>query len=318
MRLDNADWPTFGWIADVRPALRKAAQGGRSVVLATLVGREGPAPRPVGTQMLFDGTAATGYFSGGCMEADIANHAAACLDDGQPRHLVYGNGSPWIDIRLTCGGRLEILLERISPDDPAVATLLEFESDRRPARWESDGRFRRALDALDASERAEPAGTGYSLLYRPTWRLAVWGSDPIALAIAELAAATGFDTLLIRPDQPSLPSPFPAIRCIERAAAASNAFAIDHWTAVVAATHDDATDDEAVRHALRGGAFYAGVLGAAARCDRRLARLADAGVHADLIALIRSPIGVAGCGNAPREIAVSVIAEILQARPDNG
>ncbi|MDE2413122.1 MAG: XdhC family protein, partial [Sphingomonadales bacterium] len=119
MQLNDADWPTFGWIADVRPALREASRGGRSVVLATLTGQSGAAPRPIGTQMVFDGAAATGYFSGGCLEADVANHAAVVLADGAPRRLVYGEGSPWIDVRLVCGGRIEILLERIAPDDDA-------------------------------------------------------------------------------------------------------------------------------------------------------------------------------------------------------
>lgn len=318
MQLDDADWPIFGWAADIRPALGEAAREGRPVVLATLIGLDGPAPRPVGTQMLFDGAAATGYFTGGCLEADIANHAAACLRDGEPRYLIYGRGSPWIDIRLTCGGRLEILLERIDPGDSAVAGLLELESCRQLAHWISDGRQRRV------AHPNEPSADGfvnphYSLHYPPRWRLVVVGSDPIALAIAQLAEATGFETLLLRPDRPQSASPFAAIRCLPGATAETwRTLTIDRWTAVVAATHDDALDDEAMRQALHGKAFYAGALGAAARSAGRALRLAEAGLPDDRIASIRSPIGLAGCGKAPREVAVSVIAEILQTRSSPG
>src|SRR5437868_2970441 len=124
---------------DVRPSLRQAREAGQACVLATLIEVEGGGPRPVGTQMVFAPGITAGYFSGGCVESDVADHAAACLDDGQPRTLVYGAGSPWPDIRLLCGARIEIFLERVAPDDPALAELLAAHEERRPVVWVSDG-----------------------------------------------------------------------------------------------------------------------------------------------------------------------------------
>ena len=139
MKLKNGDWPTFGWTTDMRPAMVRARGHGHDIVLGTLTDVEGPSPRPVGTQMVLRRETATGYFSGGCLEADVANHALTVLRDGEPRRLIYGRNSPWIDIRLLCGGRLEILLERIAPDDPTVAMLQDLAEERRPAFWKSDG-----------------------------------------------------------------------------------------------------------------------------------------------------------------------------------
>ena len=115
------DWPMFGVAEDVRPAMRQARDAGHAMVLATLVAVAGGGPRPEGTQMVFAAGVLAGYFSGGCVEGDVAGHAWACLADGQARTLVYGDGSPWPDIRLLCGARIEIFLERVAADDDEIA-----------------------------------------------------------------------------------------------------------------------------------------------------------------------------------------------------
>jgi xanthine dehydrogenase accessory factor len=133
------EWPLFGFADDVRPALRAASEAGEPLALATIVDLDGGGPRPVGTQMTITRRAVSGFLSGGCLEGDVAAHAASVLEDGTPRRLVYGAGSPWPDIRLLCGARIEILLERLGPDDDATAALLTLAGERIPAVWLSDG-----------------------------------------------------------------------------------------------------------------------------------------------------------------------------------
>ena len=113
MREPLPEWPMFGMADDVRPALAQAQQGNLPIALATLTSVEGGGPRPPGTQMVFAHGIVSGYFSGGCVESDVADHAFACLEDGAPRRLVYGAGSPWPDIQLLCGARIEIFVERV-------------------------------------------------------------------------------------------------------------------------------------------------------------------------------------------------------------
>src|SRR3990167_2856238 len=98
MRDSLPEWPLFGMADDVRPALAQARQWKIPLALATLVAVEGGGPRPGGTQMAFADGIVAGFFSGGCVESDVADHAFACLEDGEPRRLVYGEGSPWPDI----------------------------------------------------------------------------------------------------------------------------------------------------------------------------------------------------------------------------
>jgi xanthine dehydrogenase accessory factor len=181
------EWPLFGMAQDVRPALRRARDAGQPLALATLIGVEGGGPRPPGTQMVFADGIVAGYFSGGCVESDIADHAFACLADGEPQTLVYGEGSPWPDIRLLCGARIEIFVERVPADDPALAELLAAEIERRPVAYVSDGYSR--VCAAEVSPWPEAA---VEKAYEPVPRLIVVGGDPTALAIAQLGAQAEF------------------------------------------------------------------------------------------------------------------------------
>jgi len=304
----------FGVAEDVRPALRRAAEEHRALVLATLVSVEGGGPRPEGTQMVFAPGILAGYFSGGCVEGDVAGHAWACLEDGAPRTLVYGEGSPWPDIRLLCGARIEIFLERITAGDSALAELLSATAERRPVTYVSDGTTR--LCAADVSPWPEAAVVKH---YEPTPRLVVVGGDPTALAIAELGVKSGFETTLVRPKGPEAPPPIPGVAYRrDEPAPALAAIGLDPWTSVAVATHDLETDRAALKAALPSQAGYVGLLGARRRLAGRLAELQAEGMAEGALARLHAPIGLDIGGKAPFEVAVSVIGEITALRYARG
>lgn len=300
------DWPDYGLADDQRPALRKALAVGRPALLATIAALGDGGPRPVGTQMVFAEGLVSGFLSGGCVEGDVAGHARACLADGAPRRLVYGEGSPWPDIRLLCGARIEILVERIAPDDAAAADLFRLMDARRPAVWVSDGE-RRAC-----SEDAQPWPGALVRRHDPVWRLAVIGGDPTALAIAQLGAQSGFETTLVRPRGPAVPPPLTGVAYSrDDPARALAGIGLDAWTAVAVCSHDLDIDHEALRTALASPAPYVGLLGARKRLAERLARLRADGIHEIAIGKLRSPIGLDLGGKAPWEVAVAAIGEVV-------
>ena len=331
MRLQDIDWPLFGLADDVRPTLEALTLSGEPAVLATLFDAEGGAPRGVGAQMLIGREAVTGYLSGGCVEADVALHAEAVLADGAPQRLVYGRGGP-ADVRLPCGGRIEVLLERIQPGDPAAGRLLELTAARIPALWISDGDVHACLapgesaaklpmglrDALRLAGRGGICGGQAEpfALYRrfdPPPRLIVFGADPPALAMASLGAQLGFTTSFVRPKGPLTPPPLPGVRYLRSDPAAALAEAgPDAWTCVAVANHDIDLDEAALLEALGSDAAYVGVLGSKRRIGERLGRLRARGLSEDRIARLHAPIGLPLAGKAPWEIAVSVIGEIVQ------
>ncbi|HEY4031045.1 MAG TPA: XdhC family protein [Caulobacteraceae bacterium] len=330
------EWPAFGLQSDVRPALRRAADAGRPVVLGTLYAHEGAAPLGEGAQILFDAEgsgvwAAAGFLSGGCVEGDIALHAQAVLEGGEPRRLVYGRGGP-PDIRLLCGSRIEVMLERIGPDEPALERLLELEAARRPALWLSDGGIRACLaedeapanlpaalrpvlaKACERPAVSGPVGAAIFRRHAPRFRLVVVGGDPTTLAIARLAVEAGFETTLVRPKGPSTPPPAPGAQYFRgEPAEAFRALGLDPWTAVAVATHDIDIDHDALRVALPSAAGYVGALGSRKRIPERLTRLTMDGVPEAAVARLKAPIGLDIGARAPWEIAVSVIAETIQA-----
>jgi xanthine dehydrogenase accessory factor len=305
------EWPTFGVAEDVRPAMRQARDSGQPFVLATLVSVGGGGPRPEGTQMVFAPDILAGYFSGGCVEGDVAGHAWACLHDGKPRTLVYGEGSPWPDIRLLCGARIEIVLERVAADDPALGELLAAEVERRAVVYASDGVSRRCGSGV----RARP-GDRVLKAYEPVWRLVVIGGDPTALAIAELGARSEFETTLVRPKGPATPPPIAGVAYRrDEPGNALAAIGADAWTAVAVATHDLETDRAALKAALPSAAGYVGLLGARRRLAGRLEELRVEGVSKAVIDRLHAPIGLDNIGGkAPFEVAVSVIGEIMAVR----
>ncbi len=300
------DWPDYGLADDQRPALRGALAAGRPAVLATIAALGDGGPRPVGTQMVFADGLVSGFLSGGCVEGDVAGHARACLTDGAPRRLVYGEGSPWPDIRLLCGARIEILLERVLPGDAATAELFRLMDARRPAVWVTDGVTRSCGEAPSA-----PSG---ALVRRhdPVWRLAVIGGDPTALAIAQLGAQSGFETTLIRPRGPAGPPPLSGVAYSrETPTVALAAIGLDAWTAVAVCSHDLDTDHEALLAALPSPAPYVGLLGARKRLAERIAMLRSAGVTGIGLEKLRAPIGLDLGGKAPWEVAVATVGEVI-------
>lgn len=308
------EWPMFGLAADVRPQMKAALAAGRACALVTLHTLEGGGPRPVGTQMLFAGDRAAGFLSGGCVEGDVAVHAARTLADGEPRRLVYGEGGPWPDIRLLCGARIELLVERIAADDAPAARLMALTDARRPALWTTDG-VRRGVSEVEGPAPAcavDDQPFQLRRYYSPVPRLIVVGGDPTALAIAALGAQTGYETSLVRPKGPPEPPPIGSVGYSRAEPAdALAAIGVDRWTAVAVAAHDWDVDHDALAAALPSRAAYVGVLGARRRLPERMARLRAAGVSETDLARLKGPIGLDLGGKAPWEVAVAVIGEII-------
>ncbi|UVI40290.1 XdhC family protein [Qipengyuania spongiae] len=305
-------WPVHGLEDDVRPRMFAVADAGEVFALATIVAADG-GPRPEGAQMVVTNAAAYGFLSGGCIEDDVARHGREVIDGGDPRTLVYGEGSPFIDIRLPCGGRIEVAIERVPPDDPALQNLRELTGARRPAMWLSDGETRFCVGIEEAG-----AASRYPIERRhdPVQRLVVVGSDPFALAIAGMGRAVGWDTVLLSPFGPTGDPPF-GVSCNRRPL--SEAFGdldLDLWTAVAVATHDLEADRDALVPSLLSPAGYVGVLGSRRKLGQRREGLAAAGLSEAQIARLHAPIGIPIPAASPWEVAVSVVGEIIAQRRD--
>lgn len=302
-----SDWYVAGLEDDMRPRMFAAAERGEAFSLVTIVAAEGGGPRGPGAQMVVTADEMAGFLSGGCIESDVAIHARKVLETGEPTHLIYGRGSPFVDTRLPCGGRLDLLVERVKADDPVIAGLRTAERDRRAVTLMSDGRQRRLAEGV-------VAGPGAVRVYAPTQRLVVIGADPFAMAMAQQGLVQGWAVTLVRPRGPEAPPPLAVAYSRRPSAEALRELAPDPWTAVAVATHDADLDHDALVAALNSAAGYVGVLGSRRRLPERLSRLTADGISEQSLSRLHAPIGLPIAARSPQEVAVSIVAEIVGAR----
>ena len=85
-----------------------------------------------------------------------------------------------------------------------------------------------------------------------------------------------------------------------------------HYVAIVTRGHS--FDREALAQALTSHASYIGMIGSKAKREQVYAFLRAQGVPDTELAAVRCPIGLPIGAETPRQIAVSVVAELLAAR----
>lgn len=297
---------------DLAPLDALAATGEPSV-LAIITATQGPSYRSIGSVMAFlPGDRHIGSLSSGCIEADLAIHACAVLEDGQPRTVLYGQGSPYIDIQLPCGGGLEILLVP-RPNRPVLKHLIDTLANRRPGYL----CVHRETGVIESVDEIELSAATHCLVvrYEPELQFFIFGKGPEANTFAELSHAIGYQSLLLLPDSDTLnktgTSLCPTQKLVESCIPEN--IQLDAWSAVILFFHDHDWEPPIIAEALNSDAFYIGAQGSYRARDARLAELVAMGIDAPILGRVRGPIGLVPSARDPRTLAVSVMAEVLAA-----
>nr|WP_303649617.1 XdhC family protein [Asticcacaulis machinosus] len=147
---------------------------------------------------------------------------------------------------------------------------------------------------------------GFVRRYRPKGRIVIVGQGPIVIMLAQLAAMAEMDTVIYSPDAMvigSLPDAQPL-----RDERDFDAGLLDADSALVTLFHDHAFEPQILKAALRSPAFYIGALGSKRAHQARLEALNGCG---DLTR-IKGPAGVYIGAKTPPEIALSIMAEIIE------
>lgn len=297
-----------------RDPLARIAEADGPAVLALITGVEGPSYRPVGAVMAIipegDRHGLIGTLSSGCVEADIAHHALRVLAEGQPRRIRYGQGSPFIDIQLPCGGGLEILL--LPHPDPV---LLREIGAARAARQVCVLRIdpETGVMALQADGQTGYQGRDFILRIEPELQFLVFGKGPEAFTFAALTRSVGYPGLLLSPDAETLDSAA-AAGCPTQALIRPGwprGLTADAWTSVTLFFHDHDWEPVILKGALDTEAFYIGSQGSQRAAAARRGALAEMGVTDQAIARLHGPVGLIRSARDARTLAVSVLAEVL-------
>lgn len=98
----------------------RALQSGKQLVTATIISGSGSIPRASGSKMIvYDDSSISGTIGGGVVEREIIDAAGDLFQTGTARVEVFGT-DPHFDNNAQCGGKVQVLMEHIRPDDAAV------------------------------------------------------------------------------------------------------------------------------------------------------------------------------------------------------
>lgn len=341
-------------IADVNQWL----SAGKTVAVATVVSTWGSAPRREGAKLALtmDGEIA-GSVSGGCVEGAVVEAGREVLENDQPRLLHFGvaDETAW-EVGLACGGEIEIFVAPLDPSVYAQArTWLEAERagvvatviagpdellgeqlllDDSGATAGSlgldldEGAIAATRAAL-ASGRPERFALGtqpetvelFLDVLLPPATLVVIGGVHIAIPLTRMARAIGYQTIVIDPRRAfGSEERFPHVDRLLQAwpQQALPELSLGAHTAVALLTHDPKIDDPALKIVLRKPAFYVGALGSRRTHARRRERLLAAGLAPEQVDRIHGPIGLEINARTPEEIAVAILAEIVETKNKEG
>jgi xanthine dehydrogenase accessory factor len=175
---------------------------------------------------------------------------------------------------------------------------------------------RSALDE-DKSRTVDIDGeTIFLQVHNPPWRMLIIGAVHIAQPLARMADLAGYEVSVIDPRGAfATAERFPGVEVSDEwPDEALERLAPDARCAVVTLTHDPKLDDAALEIALRSPAFYIGSLGSKKTHGKRIDRLHESGFDDAAIGRIRGPVGLSIGAKSPAEIAVSILAQIIEAR----
>lgn len=267
-----------------------------ALVIVTHV--SGGALRSVGALMAVTDDAVAGYVSNGCVDADITAQARRGIGGA----FTYGEGSPFRDIVLPCGGRIDIAMVP-KPDAAVIEVLLTTLENRKVAKFSVTSDFQIAVKGEDVFQH----------IIAPKLRLRIAGRGEALLALTQLAQGAGLEVILQSPDQfESLesqhltdPANIPSVND-------------DPRTAVICLFHDHDWEPQLLRQAVQGPAFYIGAMGSTRTHAQRRERLAGLGVSPAAIDKIKGPIGLLPAMRDANFLAVSILADVLAAARKGG
>jgi xanthine dehydrogenase accessory factor len=294
-------------------------RAGHAVTLVTVVETWGSAPRPPGALLAVrDDGVVSGSVSGGCVEDDLIARVKAGERNGAPSMIAYGvSKEEAARFGLPCGGTLRLVQEPLSDVRWVEELLARTAAHELVARTLTLASGAVTLSAATRDERMQFDGLKLTTLFGPKWRLLLIGAGQLSQAVAQMAQMLDFEVLVCDPREeyastlamtgathlPGMPDD--VVRELRP----------DAHTAIVALTHDPKLDDMALLEALRSDAFYVGALGSARNQATRKKRLAE---HFELteteLARLHGPVGVRIAAKTPAEIAVSIVAQIIEVK----
>jgi len=282
-------------------------EAGRPVGVCCIVETRGSTPQVPGATMLVRADFSTvGTLGGGCVEAEVRQRAFQHLQARQTALMDFVlDHDESHDDGLICGGRMIVAMQPIDggsvePFREALAAARENRQSEIPLRIVDHDPPQQYLVSIDTPPTVIIAGAGH-----------------VGRALANLAVDLDFAVHVIddRADY-AAPERFDdRVRLtVDDIPSALRRLSLDGNSMVVIVTRGHRHDHTALEAVVRAPTLYTGLIGSKRKARMILDDLKAAGVPQEQLDRVRTPIGLPiGAVTVP-EIAVSILAELIQER----
>lgn len=262
---------------------RDLIEKGEDFVVAKVVDTKGSAPRKKGAVLLMKKDGSTlGTVGGGLLEAETEKLCKKTFETKERDHIYEftldekQKGA----LDMGCGGDATIQIQYISADDPG-----------------------------DFVKEFKLASTAY-----------IFGGGHVAYALEPVLRHVDFNTVVIDDrEEYANPQRYPkAVRTIavDNFDNAFDDITTDEDSYIIIVTRGHRGDLQVLRQALKRPFAYLGMIGSRRKNALLYDALREEGVTDEQIAQVHSPIGLSIGSETPEEIAISIVAEIIQVRAE--
>ncbi|HKK77152.1 MAG TPA: XdhC family protein [Saprospiraceae bacterium] len=316
----------------------------KEIAIARVVKTWNASPRPVGSVLLInEDQEMAGSVSGGCVEGAVLKAAMNLFENKTARLLDFGvsNDDAW-SVGLSCGGRIQVYLELL-PKTGLWSSLEEHLQNNQGCIWVSPlmnndlsaGIIKSDVSATDLlSQKAQEAyrnrksqiveikGQDYFLHVLPQKsQLFLIGAAHLSADLIQLAKSFSFETIVIDPrgifaNKTQFPSQ-PDHLFNDYPSEILPNYQLDAYTFAVTLSHDPKIDDNALEILLKSKVAYIGALGSRRTQARRVERLLEKGFSQEAVDRIHGPVGIDINARRPQEIALSIMAQIVEVQNEH-
>lgn len=297
---------------------------GLKTVLASVVALDGSSYRRPGVRMLIceDGTM-VGAVSGGCVEKEVLFQAASVFKSGIPKMMTYDGR-----FRLGCEGILYILIEPFQPNQSLLEDFDQAIKSRTPFKITSYyvkeyGEHANIGSTFLFGEKPIPLGaepdsserSTYEQTLKPCYKLAIVGGEHDAVKLSKIALEMGWEvSVSVVPAEGKTIADFPGIDELWNVEPHDLPVEkIDDQTALVLMTHSYVKDLKYLHAVKACKPMYFGLLGPSKRREKLFNEYIDLYPDEDyaFFESIHGPAGINIGAEAPEEIAIAILSEIL-------
>lgn len=329
---------------------------GQPFVSASIVEKTGSAPRAAGARMIIcEDLSIVGTIGGGRLEAETLLEAKELFKTQTSKALSFNLiGKDAAEMEMICGGRGEILLVYINPEDPLNMALIEalIRSEReRKKGWllttiedsghsqqcllEEDGRMVGNLQ-LDQGhflgmnlelnhlaeyfERVLGAKVFVEKVFGPC-ELYLFGAGHVAQKVAPIAESVGFRTIVIddRTEFANLERfPNSKILVVPSLEGKLPHLPMDKDSYIAIMTRGHLHDRAILSQVLKMPRAYIGMIGSKHKRDLLYKSMIETeNYQLQDFEKVHCPIGLDILAETPEEIAISVVGELIKVRAEN-